>query len=70
MKEEEISDFIFLKSNLIFNPQNIVNMLVKYEAQNIVGGSYKIDNHTQVPQLEIELDLEKTETMVGDLKLN
>ncbi len=69
LKEEEISDFIFLKSNLIFDPQNIVDMLVKYEAQKIVGGSYKTDNHTRVPQLEIELDLEKTETMVGDLNL-
>lgn len=66
---EEVSDFIFLKSNLIFEPQNIVDMLVKYEAQKIVGGSYKTDNHTRVPQLAIELDLEKTETMVGDLNL-
>ena len=66
LKSEEISDFIFLKSNIIFQPQNIVDMLVKYESQKIVGGSYKTDTHSQVPQLEIELDLEKTETMVGD----
>ena len=35
-------------------------MLVKYEAQKIVGGSYKTDTHSKIPQLAIELDLEKT----------
>ena len=69
LKTEEVSDFIFLKSNIIFKPQDIVDMLIKYEAQKIVGGSYKTDTHSQVPQLAIELDLEKTETMVGDLNL-
>jgi hypothetical protein len=69
LKSEEVSDFIFLKSNIIFEPQNIVDMLIKYEAQKIVGGSYKTNTHSKIPQLAIELDLEKTETMVGDLNL-
>lgn len=69
LEDKDFTDFVFINSNIIFQPQTVVNMLTKYEAQRILGGSCKTAEYGQVPRLEIELDLEKKETMPGDSNL-
>ena len=69
LEDKDYTDFVFINSNIIFQPQTVLDMVTKHEAQRILGGSCKTTEYGQIPRLEIELDLEKKETMPGDSNL-
>jgi len=69
LEEEEITDFVFLDSDIVFNPTNLKDMIIKYEDKRVMSGSYKTPVFQQVPELSIEFDIDAYETMEGEPNL-